>query len=110
MGVPSLLSYSTTRKIFPPAHTSSPPPTTLHDRYLINNAGTGVEDEPSSEFSSAPWQRHALSLMEEFVADHGIERDFICIYMYVFVTRNKNIYQNPLLQVYTKSITPKYQK
>lgn len=103
------------------------------------------EDEPTSEFSSAPWQRHAVLPMHQFAADPGIEIDLIWVYMYAFVklifhvpnisatsveqakpkmvswekelfiiaivfSRNKTIYESPLLQVYTKSLTPKYQK
>lgn len=108
VGVPNLLLYSASRKNFLPTHTNSPPQTTLHSRYQIKNSGTGVEDEPASELSSAPWQRHALLPMEQFVADYEIEQGFIWMYIYIFISRNKNIYQN--LQVYTKSLTPKYQK
>lgn len=52
----------------------SPPQTTLHGSCLISNTGTGVEDEPASEFSSAPWQRHALLLIHQFAADCGIKQ------------------------------------
>jgi len=43
------------------------------------------EDEPASEFSSAPWQRHALLGMHQFAADQGIEIDLIWVHIYAFV-------------------------